>query len=114
MDAVITILKDDKNKYIKSGSLQRSLPAMKYKLLILALIIATISSISGIGQNIVSIKSLLNEMTSYESVARWPQPGYILKQASSYDRKSVSPGKPGWFANADASQYIRTEEKDGH
>jgi len=31
-------------------------------------------------------------------------------QASSYDRKSISPELPGWFANDDRSQYIRTED----
>lgn len=87
---------------------------MKYKLLIWLLMISSVLSISCAGQNIVSIESLLNEMTSYESVVHWPQPNYTLKQASSYDRKSISPDKQGWFANADASQYIGTEERDGH
>jgi hypothetical protein len=31
---------------------------------------------------------------------------------SSYDRMSVAPDKPGWFANNDYSQFIR-EEKNG-
>lgn len=62
----------------------------------------------------VSLKTLLNEMTEFETVAKWSQPPYILKQASSYDRQSVSPDKPGWFANADASQYIRSEIINGH
>jgi hypothetical protein len=70
-------------------------------------------SSSAIAQ-VVSVESLLQEMINYETVARWAQPAYTLKQASSYDRKSVSPDKPGWFANADASQYIRVEEKQGH
>ncbi|NNU33880.1 hypothetical protein HK413_06500 [Mucilaginibacter sp. S1162] len=44
------------------------------------------------------------------------KPWYIYyeeHQASSYDRHSISPDQPGWFANADASQYIRTETVDG-
>ena len=62
----------------------------------------------------VSSRSLLKEMTDVRSVALWPQPGYVLKQASSYDRRSVSPDKPGWFANTDQAQFIRTEQHDGH
>jgi len=63
---------------------------------------------------VISLKFLLNEMTKFESVARWSQPPYILKQASSYDRHSVSPDKPEWFANADASQYMGSEIRNGH
>lgn len=58
----------------------------------------------------ISFKSLLEEIISYDAIARWPQPGFVLKQASSYDRRSVSPNKPGWFANTDQAQFIRTEE----
>ncbi|MCC8426520.1 glycoside hydrolase family 172 protein [Mucilaginibacter sp. UR6-11] len=66
------------------------------------------------GQVAVTTSSLLKEIVDYSSVVRWPQPFYNEEQASSYDRKSVSPNQPGWFANADASQYIRTETVEGH
>src|SRR6478672_8942387 len=62
----------------------------------------------------ISLNSLLKEMTNPLSVINWPQPGYSLKQASSYDRRSVSPDKPGWFANTDQAQFIRTELHDNH
>lgn len=87
---------------------------MKCKLLFWSLMMHVVLSISCFGQDTVSIQSLLNEMINYESLARWSQPDYTMKQASSCDRRSVSPDKPGWFANADASQYIRVEEKSGH
>src|SRR4051794_7481118 len=61
----------------------------------------------------VTLHSLLTEMTDFDAVAKWPAPAYILKQASSYDRNSVSPDKPGWFANGDSNQYIRKENNDG-
>lgn len=64
-------------------------------------------------QTVVDIRSLLKELISYDAAAKWPQPEYVEKQASSYDRASVAPGKPGWFANADASQYIRTDTING-
>ena len=58
-------------------------------------------------------RSLLRELADYDQMARWPSPAYVEKQASSYDRKSIRPNQPGWFANADASQYIRTEQTQG-
>ena len=61
----------------------------------------------------VSLDSLLTEMVDVEAIARWPEPEFRCKQASSYDRQKVAPDKPGWFANNDNTQYIRTEETDG-
>lgn len=54
--------------------------------------------------------SLLEEMTDREAIARWPDPEYVSMQASSYNRESVSPDQPGWFADADGLGFIRTEE----
>src|SRR4051812_32211286 len=62
----------------------------------------------------VSLHTLLKEMTDVQAVISWPKPAYILKQASSYDRRSISPDKPGWFANTDQAQFIRTEQHDNH
>jgi hypothetical protein len=61
----------------------------------------------------VTLDSLLTEMTDFSAVARWPQPEFTCRQCSSYNRAEVSPDKPGWFANNDFSQYIRTEDHDG-
>jgi hypothetical protein len=52
-------------------------------------------------------------MVDVEAITRWPEPEFTCKQASSYDRQKVAPDKPGWFANNDNTQYIRTEETDG-
>jgi len=50
----------------------------------------------------ITLESLLREMIDRDAVARWPQPAYTCRQASSYDRKSTSPDDPaGWFANGD-------------
>ncbi len=62
----------------------------------------------------VSLQSLLGEMTSREALARFPSPAYICRQASSYDRDSVSPDDPAtWYANWDRSQFVRTEKYQG-
>lgn len=57
----------------------------------------------------VTALSLLKEMTDRESVARFPEPAYAVRQFSSYDRASVSPDQPGWFANDDRSHFLRVE-----
>ncbi len=66
---------------------------------------------AGFSQTIISLNTLLADIKDVSSVACWPQPVYTLKQSSSYDRKSISPDKPGWFANGDFNQFIRKEEK---
>jgi hypothetical protein len=61
----------------------------------------------------VSFDSLLDEMTNRASLASFPDPAYTCRQASSYDPKSKSPDKPGWFANNDRSFFVREETNDG-
>ena len=61
----------------------------------------------------VSLVSLLHEMTDRDAVARWPDPAFTGRLASSYDRKSTELGKPSWFENTDWSQFIRHEETAG-
>lgn len=61
----------------------------------------------------VTFESLLSEMVSYDVMARWPNPEFTCKQASSYDRGAKSPEQPGWFANTDQNQFIREEHING-
>lgn len=68
----------------------------------------------GFAQDSITVGSLLREMTSFGVVASWPRPAFIESQASSYDRRSVAAGQPGWFANGDFNQFIRKEEKGVH
>ncbi len=62
----------------------------------------------------ITMQTLLMEMIDKESVVRLPKPFYVLKQFSSYDRKSVSPDKRGWFANGDFNQFMSEERKQEH
>lgn len=57
----------------------------------------------------ITVASLLREMTDRDELARRPAPAFRAGQASSYDRRSVAPGTPGWFANDDYSNFIRAE-----
>ncbi len=57
----------------------------------------------------VSLQSLLSEMIDPTSIAKFPDPYYTCKQASSYDRATVAPDQPGWFANNDQGHFVREE-----
>lgn len=61
----------------------------------------------------VTLLSLLEEMVDRERLAKFPEPAYTCRQFSSYDRGSVSPDKPGWFANDDRTHFLRTETGRG-
>jgi hypothetical protein len=61
----------------------------------------------------ITLPSLLDELADVDAVARWPSPAYTCRQASSYDRATVAPDKPGWFANNDQNQFICVEENAG-
>ena len=61
----------------------------------------------------VTLESLLKDMTNPAVIAEFPDPYYTCKQASSYDRRSVSPDEPGWYANGDTAQFIREETNSG-
>ena len=53
-------------------------------------------------------------MVDRDAAARFPDPAYTCRQASSYDRASVSPEKPAtWWANNDNSFFIRSEQNGG-
>lgn len=61
----------------------------------------------------VTMESLLQEMTDREVITRLPDLPYQLKQASSYNRRTVEPGNREWFANADFSFFVRVENNEG-
>ena len=61
----------------------------------------------------ITLESLLHEMVSYNAVAQYPAITYKAAQVSSYDRRSVSPDSPNWFANGDGFGYERLDTIDG-
>lgn len=61
----------------------------------------------------VTMETLLDEMVDRENIARLPEIPFSLKQFSSYDRGSVAPDQPGWFANSDRTWFIREETNGG-
>lgn len=89
---------------------------MKRKLKIMILtwiaILAVTSSVAAQTSE-VTMESLLYEIIDREGLARFPLMDYQCLQASSYNRESVSPNLPGWFADSDGVGFIRTEEING-
>ncbi len=61
----------------------------------------------------VTLAGLLHEMIDRETITRFPESEYKALQVSSYNRESVSPDEPGWFADSDGVGFIRTEENNG-
>jgi hypothetical protein len=49
----------------------------------------------------VTLENLLPQMTNLALLCEYPDPPYVTKQFSSYDRASEAPGSDSWFANAD-------------
>jgi hypothetical protein len=49
----------------------------------------------------VTLESLLRQMTDLSLLAEFPDPPYVTRQFSSYDRASEAPGRETWFANDD-------------
>ena len=49
----------------------------------------------------VDLKNLLPQMTDLSLLAEYPDPPYVARQFSSYDRASEAPGLESWFANGD-------------
>ena len=61
----------------------------------------------------VTMQSLLREMVDREKLTEFPTDvPYRTLQASSYNRASVAPDQPGWFADADGVSCIRTEKNN--
>ena len=67
----------------------------------------------GCDQSSVTMQSLLEEMTDRESLTRFPDPPYSLKQVSSYNPASVKKDSTGWFANFDMSHFRGIRQQNG-
>jgi len=84
---------------------------MRYLIFIFGIFVFVV--FSNCTDNKVNFEKLLNEMTDRSALTYFPQNQYLLKQFSSYDRKTVSPDNPDWWANDDYTQFIREENNAG-
>lgn len=76
-------------------------------------VIAVVVCVSCQRSNELNLSTLLKEMVDREQLTRFPEKDYQSLQASSYNRESISPDKPGWFADSDGIGFIRTEDVNG-
>jgi hypothetical protein len=78
--------------------------------------VATLCLILGFAQiaaaQQIDLGILLEQMIDRTRIAEFPDPEFLCKQCSSYNRESVAPDKPGWFANADSSYFYGYEDID--
>lgn len=61
----------------------------------------------------IHLGSLLDDMLDRGKVAEFPQPEFVCKQASSYNRRSKTPGNADWFAGGDFDQFYGSTEVGG-
>lgn len=80
---------------------------MKRHIYIILLVMVTLVTMPGKAdaQEKVTLGTLLEEMTSRESLTRYPS--HTIHMVSSRDRRSISPDQEGWFANDDYTGYER-------
>lgn len=84
------------------------------RLTVLTVLVLVSARSAPAAEQFVSLESLLNEMVDRDAAARLPQPGYLLKQASSHDPRKTNPADPAtWHSNNDHDQFVRTEVNQG-
>lgn len=84
----------------------------KTKIILALLFVAVFSKSCKDTNRQITTGLLLQEMTNREELTKFPKPFYHCRQFSSYDRESVSPNQPGWYANYDRSHFIRIEHNN--
>lgn len=82
---------------------------MKYGRILITAILGFLSTTAA-GAEVIDFGGLLTQMLDRSRIAEFPEPAFVCKQASSYNRKSQQPGTPDWFATGDYSQFIRSEK----
>lgn len=82
-------------------------------LLMVYFLVALAISSCEVNKEPVTFGSLLKEMTKPTLLSEFPDPSFTCRQFSSYDRRTIAPDQDGWFANHDASWFIREETNQG-
>lgn len=93
--------------------MKKDLSSLKLRKIISLSILTAILSACQTNAPDISLQSMLEDMTNRELLSSYPSPYYSCSQFSSYDQNTVAPDEEGWFANHDASWFIRQEENQG-
>lgn len=86
-------------------------PSKYSRTLVFALVLIGASSVRA--RETIDLGVLLEQMLDRSLIAEYPEPKFVCKQASSYNRRSVQPGDPDWFAGCDFDQFYGRDEVDG-
>jgi hypothetical protein len=82
---------------------------MQRRRFVFLLTISSQLTTAAIAAETIDFGSLLGQMLARAVIAEFPEPAFVCKQASSYNRESQQPGTPEWFATGDYSNFIRCE-----
>lgn len=74
---------------------------IKYLTIIVLMIVSGCTSLTDKNDSRITTGTLLDEMTDLNRLTLIPDKEYRLIQFSSYDRRSIKAGEPGWFSNSD-------------
>ncbi|UCG47016.1 MAG: DUF2961 domain-containing protein [Phycisphaerales bacterium] len=61
----------------------------------------------------IELGSLLEQMIDRRVVAQFPEPAFVCRQASSYNRHSITPDRPDWFTGGDFDQFYGCDIMEG-
>jgi len=61
----------------------------------------------------IDLRRLLEQMLNRARIAEFPEPEFVCRQASSYNRRSKTPGTADWFAGHDFDQFYGSIEREG-
>ena len=87
---------------------------MNHKSILISLFLSILTTLTvAQKQPQITFNTLLRDIVDRNKLAEYPHSNYKTLQASSYNRASVSPDEPGWFADSDGVFCIRTEENNG-
>jgi len=78
--------------------------------LVFLLICLTLPAATAADAEVIDFGGLLAQMLDRSRIAEFPEPAFVCKQASSYNRKSQQPGTPEWFSTDDYSHFVRCEK----
>ena len=76
---------------------------------VVVLALVTGLSLAASAAEMVTLKSLLEEMTDPDANTYLPSPRFTTRLWSSHDRKTTVPEADGWFANGDFSKFLREQ-----
>src|SRR5262249_2034627 len=68
---------------------------------VLGVLVLSLGASSSRAAGKVTLDNMLRQMTDLSLLAEFPDPPYVTRQFSIYERASEKPGTPEWFANHD-------------